>query len=216
MMTELREFVSDWVRDRETFPLPWTKVMMWIFILGDAFIFGAFLASYLAARAAVTAPWPDTGQVFALRLGALEIPLGVVMLMTLVLMGSSGTMALAVAYGFRGDRVRAARLTRLTALLGVVFLLMQAYEWTNLFHEGVYPWTNPFGAEQFGASFFMLTGFHGLHVLTGVVILLIVAGRVARGLYDERGDYTPLELAGLYWGFVDLVWVFLFTLLYLW
>lgn len=214
--SSLRELAADWLRDRQAFPMSWGKAMMWLFILGDAFIFGAFLTSYLAARAAATLPWPDTGQVFALHVAGVEIPLLLVFIMTLILMSSGGTMALAVVYGFRGRRVGAARLTALTALLGAIFVGMQAVEWTKLIAEGVRPWANPWGAPQFGASFFMLTGFHGLHVSVGVLYLAIMARRVARGLYEQRGDYTPLEIAGLYWGFVDIVWIFLFTFLYLW
>ena len=77
-------------------------------------------------------------------------------------------------------------------------------------------WTNPWGAEQFGASFFMITGFHGLHVSVGVIMLLIVATKVLRGHFDRGGDYSAVEIAGLYWHFVDLVWVFIFALFYLW
>jgi len=136
--------------------------------------------------------------------------------MTLILMSSGGTMALGVAYGFRGDRKRAALFVGLTALLGALFVGMQAIEWTKLLHEGVRPWANPWGAPQFGASFFLLTGFHGLHVSVGVLYLTIVALQIVRGAYERRGDYGPVEIAGLYWGFVDIVWIFLFTLLYLW
>ena len=212
----LRGLKADWAADRRTFPLSWVKTMMWLFILGDAFIFGTFLISYLAARAAATAPWPDTGEVFALRVGGAEIPLLFVFLMTLILMSSGGTMALGVAYGFQRDRRKAALFVGLTALLGALFVGMQAVEWTKLIHEGVRPWTNPWGAPQFGASFFLLTGFHGLHVSVGVLYLAIVALKIVRGAYERRGDYGPVEIAGLYWGFVDIVWIFLFTLLYLW
>ena len=103
-----------------------------------------------------------------------------------------------------------------TALLGATFVGMQAFEWTKLIHEGVRPWANPWGAEQFGASFFMITGFHGLHVSAGVIMLLIVASQVWRGHYARSGDYSAVEIAGLYWHFVDLVWVFIFAFFYLW
>ena len=103
-----------------------------------------------------------------------------------------------------------------TAVLGATFVGMQAFEWTKLIHEGVRPWTNPWGAEQFGATFFMITGFHGLHVSAGVIMLLIVATKVLRGRYDRSGDYSAVEIGGLYWHFVDLVWVFIFAFFYLW
>ena len=92
--------------------------------------------------------------------------------------------------------------------------------------EGVRPWGNPMGAAQFGATFFMITGFHGLHVSIGVIYLLIVAFKVRRGDYDgegsdekgsgKKGNYENVEIAGLYWHFVDLVWVFIFAFFYLW
>jgi cytochrome c oxidase subunit 3 len=90
---------------------------------------------------------------------------------------------------------------------------MQAFEWSKLIGEGVRPWVNPDGAAQFGACFFMITGFHGLHVTAGVIYLSIIAARVRRGHYEK---YDIVEIAGLYWHFVDLVWVFIFALFYLW
>src|SRR3546814_4231734 len=95
--------------------------------------------------------------------------------MTFVLISSSGTMAMAVNYGYRRNRKVTTALMLATAALGATFVSMQAFEWTKLIHEGVRPWGNPWGAEQFGASFFMITGFHGLHVSAGVIMLLIVA-----------------------------------------
>jgi cytochrome c oxidase subunit III len=80
----------------------------------------------------------------------------------------------------------------------------------------VRPWTNPFGAAQFGSTFFMITGFHGLHVTAGVIYLSIVALKVRRGDYERKGNYQIVEIAGLYWHFVDLVWVFIFAFFYLW
>jgi len=103
-----------------------------------------------------------------------------------------------------------------TAALGATFVSMQAFEWSKLIAEGVRPWGNPMGAPQFGSSFFMITGFHGLHVSAGVIYLLTVAIRVLRGRYEAGGNYQVVEIAGLYWHFVDLVWVFIFALFYLW
>ena len=112
-----------------------------------------------------------------------------------------------------------------TALLGASFVGMQAFEWSKLIHEGVRPWSNPWGAAQFGSSFFMITGFHGTHVSFGVLFLLIVARKVWRGDYEDgrrgfftsrKGNYEAVEIMGLYWHFVDLVWVFIFAFFYLW
>src|SRR5205814_3595284 len=119
------------------------------------------------------------------------------------LISSSGTMVLAVNYGYRKDRVKTFVFLLLTAALGATFVGMQAFEWSKLIHEGVRPWANPMGAAQFGSSFFMITGFHGLHVSAGVVYLSIVAARVLKGRYEKKG-YEIVEIAGLYWHFVDL------------
>ncbi len=103
-----------------------------------------------------------------------------------------------------------------TAVLGAMFVSMQAFEWTKLIMEGVRPWGNPMGAAQFGSTFFMITGFHGLHVSVGVIYLSIVAFKVRRGDYARKGNYQIVEITGLYWHFVDLVWIFIFALFYLW
>jgi cytochrome c oxidase subunit 3 len=103
-----------------------------------------------------------------------------------------------------------------TAAFGATFVGMQGFEWTKLIMEGVRPWGNPWGADQFGSSFFMITGFHGLHVTVGVIYLITVAVRLLRGRYERSGNYQIVEIAGLYWHFVDLVWVFIFALFYLW
>jgi cytochrome c oxidase subunit 3 len=146
--------------------------------------------------------------------------------MTFVLISSSGTMAMAVNFGYRRDRVKCAVLMLVTAAFGATFVGMQAFEWTKLIvDEGVRPWGNPFGAAQFGSTFFMITGFHGTHVSIGVIFLLIIARKVWRGDFDRatrgfftsrKGHYEAVEIMGLYWHFVDLVWVFIFAVFYLW
>ena len=213
----LRDFADDWAGDQETFRhVHWGKAMMWIFLLSDTFIFSSFLVSYMTMRSSVTDPWPNASEVFALTIAGHSIPLILIAIMTFVLISSSGTMAMAVTMGYRRNRKATAGLMFATAVLGATFVGMQAFEWTKLIQEGVRPWTNPWGAEQFGASFFMITGFHGLHVSVGVIMLLIVASKVLRGHYERGGDYSAVEIAGLYWHFVDLVWVFIFALFYLW
>jgi cytochrome c oxidase subunit 3 len=208
---------ADWSKDKQAYPVPWGKVMMWIFLLSDTFIFSCFLTSYMNVRMSTTEPWPNTSEVFALTVAGNEIPLFLIALMTMILITSSGTMAMAVNMGYRRDRKRTAALMFATAALGVSFVCMQAFEWTKLIvHEGVRPWGNPMGAQQFGSSFFMITGFHGLHVTGGVIYLSIVAKRVLNGFYDRKGTYETVEVAGLYWHFVDLVWVFIFAFFYLW
>ena len=218
--------VSDWSSDQRAFKnVPWGKAMIWIFLLSDTFIFSMFLISYMTVRASTTVPWPDPSEVFALTIGGTPIPLILIAIMTFILISSSGTMAMAVNFGYRRERVKTAALMLATAAFGATFVGMQAFEWTKLISEGVRPWSNPMGAPQFGSTFFMITGFHGLHVSVGVLFLIIIARKVLRGDFNRnrrgfftsrKGSYEVVEIMGLYWHFVDLVWVFIFALFYLW
>jgi cytochrome c oxidase subunit 3 len=211
--------VTDWSGDKQTFHVPWGKAMMWIFLLSDTFIFTSFLVGYGHDRISTAAAWPNPSEVFALTIFGINMPLILIAIMTFVLISSSGTMAMAVNFGYRGDRAKAASLMLITAAFGAIFVGMQAFEWTKLIQEGVRPWENPFGAEQFGATFFMVTGFHGLHVSAGVIYLTVIARRVINGFYEKpgrKGNYEIVEITGLYWHFVDLVWVFIFAFFYLW
>ena len=222
----LQGIVADWSSDQRAFKnVPWGKAMMWIFLLSDTFIFSSFLISYMTVRISTTVPWPNPSEVFALTIAGKSIPLILIAIMTFVLISSSGTMVLAVNFGYRRDRVKTFIFLLLTAALGATFVGMQAFEWTKLIMEGVRPWGNPWGAPQFGSSFFMITGFHGTHVTFGVIFLIIVAIKVWRGDLDKerpgfltgrKGNYEIVETMGLYWHFVDLVWVFIFALFYLW
>jgi len=208
--------VDDWSADKQTFDVPWGKLMMWIFLLSDTFIFSIFLTGYMSVRMTATAEWPPTSEVFSLMINGHHVPLLLIAIMTFILITSSGTMAMAVNYAYQGNKKRVFWLMIATAILGASFVGMQAFEWTKLIvDEGVRPWSNPMGAEQFGASFFMITGFHGLHVTAGVIYLTIIANRVRKGYYDNKG-YHIVEITGLYWHFVDLVWVFIFAFFYLW
>ena len=199
---------------------------MWIFLLSDTFIFSCFLLSYMTVRMSTTVPWPSSSEIFALSFGGDPIPLILIAIMTFILITSSGTMVLAVNYGYRQDRVKTTIYLLITAVFGASFVGMQAFEWTKLIvEEGVRPWSNPFGAAQFGSTFFMITGFHGFHVSVGVLFLFIIARKVWRGEFDnetrgfftsQKGRYEIVETMGLYWHFVDLVWVFIFAFFYLW
>ena len=217
LLSGWRDVVADWSSDKQSFKVNWGKAMMWIFLLSDTFIFGSFLTGYMTVRLSTTVPWPDTGKVFALVIGGTEIPLILIAIMTFILISSSGTMAMAVSFAYRRDRIKTTVLMLITAAFGATFVGMQAFEWTKLIvDEGVRPWGNPLGAAQFGSSFFMITGFHGLHVTVGVIYLTTVALRVLQGRYERSGNYQIVEIAGLYWHFVDLVWVFIFPFFYLW
>lgn len=221
-----RGAVADVASDQRAFKnVPWGKPMMWIFLLSDTFIFGSFLISYMAVRMSTTVGWPNPSEVFSLMMFGKNVPLLLIAIMTFVLITSSGTMALAVNFGYRRDRKTTAILLLVTAALGATFVGMQAFEWSKLISEGVRPWGNPWGAAQFGSSFFMITGFHGTHVTIGVIFLIIVAVKVVRGdlekqrpgfLTGRKGNYEIVEILGLYWHFVDLVWVFIFAFFYLW
>jgi cytochrome c oxidase subunit 3 len=223
----LQGVVADWSSDQRAFKnVPWGKAMIWIFLLSDTFIFTCFLLSYMTVRMSTTVPWPNPSEIFALSLGGEPIPLILIAIMTFILISSSGTMAMAVMFGYRRDRVKSAILMLATAAFGATFVGMQAFEWTKLIvEEGVRPWGNPFGAAQFGSTFFMITGFHGFHVSVGVIFLIITARKVWRGDFDRnrrgfftsrKGNYEAVEIMGLYWHFVDLVWVFIFAVFYLW
>ncbi len=179
----------------------WRKLMMWVFIISDGLIFAGFLTGYGFLRAAAP-DWPNVGEIFNIYF---------VGFMTFVLITSSAFMGSAVAASRAGDRSKTKLFLLLTILGGLIFLGCQAYEWTHFIREGARLMSNPWGPPTFSASFFFLTGFHGTHVLSGVIILFITLIRTTLGKSTADG----VELTGLYWHFVDLVWVFIFTLFYL-
>lgn len=190
-----------WNGGSSPFGIGWSKLMMWVFIVTDGLVFAGFLAVYGFLRMAGT-NWPDRSQVFHLDFIAL---------MTFTLITSSATMATAVGGAHRGNWKIVKQFVGLTILGGTAFLGMQAYEWSALIRQGATLHSNPWGAPLFGACFFVITGFHGTHVLSGVIVLLSTLLRSSAGKSRPEG----VELAGLYWHFVDLVWVFIFTLFYL-
>jgi len=175
--------------------------MMWIFIVSDALTFAAFLMAYNFMRR-ISPVWPKQTDVFNMVL---------ITFMTFVLISSSAVMAMAVAAARAATPKLAVRFLLLTILGGLIFLGCQAYEWSHFIGEGATLTQNPWGVPQFAASFFVITGFHGFHVFSGVVILAAVAIKAAVGKYS--GDLV--ENAGLYWHFIDVVWVFVFAFFYL-
>jgi cytochrome c oxidase subunit 3 len=200
-MAVLAPPAAHWQGGACPFDAGWRKVMMWWFIVTDGLLFAGFLASYGYVRH-LTWNWPDLSHVFSLPYIAA---------MTFVLISSSATMAGAVESARQRQWPAVTRFTLATALGGALFLGMQAYEWSHVIAEGLRLDANPWGDRSFGAYFFLMTGFHGTHVLTGVLVLLSTAVRASRGVSTFEG----VEVAGLYWHFVDLVWVFIFTLFYL-
>lgn len=184
-----------------TFQASPAKVAIWLFIVSDALTFCALLVGYGFLRM-LSPAWPIRTEIFDMRL---------ITFMTFVLISSSALMAMAVAAAQNRRQSHAVGFLISTIAGGVVFLGCQAYEWTHFIREGARPFSNPWGVPQFGASFFVVTGFHGLHVLSGVVALSAIAIRALRSRYSASG----IEVAGLYWHFIDVVWVFVFAFFYL-
>jgi cytochrome c oxidase subunit 3 len=173
--------------------------------------------------------WPDPDIVFQSIPGVTDhgAPLVFVGVMTFILIMSSVTMVLAVEAGHRNKKKEVTWWMIATIVGGLMFLGCQALEWTHLHHEGFW-WGRIPGAEvlkelgsdavstqQFANLFFTITGFHGFHVFTGVVINIIILVMTTTGVFERRGHYLMIEKVGLYWHFVDLVWVFVFTFFYL-
>jgi len=178
------------------YAIPSRKFAMWLFIVSDAVTFGAFLFSYGYLRVATpiwTRPF-ETGSVIN------------VMVMTIVLITSSLTMLGAVDSSKAGDTAKAMRFLYLTMVLGAIFASLHIREWVELIHRGI-----TIGSGLFGQSFFTITGLHLLHVIGGVVALFVVGRKYARG----RLTASHVETTGLYWHFVDLVWMFVVPLVYL-
>jgi len=178
------------------------KLGMWLFIVSDSLTFSGLLVGYSYVRIA-NERWPMPFEFWPTIVMAT--------VMTFCLLSSSLTMALAVRASSLGDRAGVVRYIALTMLGGILFVLLHAKEWAGLIAEGVRLWENPWGVPLFGASFFTLTGLHMLHVISGVIYLGVIALGVSRG----RFTHEDVEISGLYWHFVDLVWMFIFPLVYL-
>ena len=185
-------------------PESWGKLGMWIFLAGDAMSFGALLAGYGAIRAGST-DWPVPSNILGIPLTAF---------MTFLLICSSVTMVKALSAIRQGNAKGMRNFLLLTILGGVVFLGSQAYEWTHLIHAGLGLGSNPFGNYLFGTTFFAITGFHGAHVTGGVIYLTCIMIQGIRGRYSADNCHK-VEILGLYWHFVDLVWIMVFTFVYL-
>lgn len=269
---EIHDGDSTWEGGKEPFKASYGKLMMWYFLLSDAFTFAGFLIAYGTLRFS-SPTWPVPDFVFSTLPGGFHHkPLIFVTFMTFVLIVSSVTMVRAVQEGHRYNKKGVVFWMLLTIVGGLSFLGCQAWEWSTLMggehmtirvnpfgthtESGIYldgdghdikagdafqkgqtylihkhddAWSpltyktesgiikeQQFGPKAFGALFFFITGFHGFHVLSGVVFLLIIMLNVASGLYSQRKNhYEMVEKIGLYWHFVDLVWVFVFLVFYL-
>lgn len=178
---------------------------MWIFLVTDALTFGGLLLGYALLRMR-NPDWPKPDQYLGIALSAFA---------TFLLICSSVTMVMAQSFGEEKRPKEMLKYLLLTALGGAIFLGIQAYEYNHLAHSAGMSFANFLhGPPQFASTFFIVTGFHGFHVFSGVVYLLIMAARVAMGKYND-GNINHVEIAGLFWHFVDLVWILVFTFIYL-
>jgi cytochrome c oxidase subunit 3 len=214
-----------WEGGRSPFSMSYGKMMMWLFLISDALTFGAFIVSLGWFR--YTYPsWPVSDQVFFhIPFVHGNFPLVYVAFMTFVLIISSVTMVLAVESGHRNDKNGVIKWMIATIIGGFVFLGSQVWEWSTFIAgtDGLFEtWfdnatitQNPYGPPQYAQFFFCVTGFHGFHVFSGVIINIVILINVLKGTYERRGHYEMVEKGGLYWHFVDLVWVFVFTFYYL-
>ncbi len=201
--TEFEGIVATpWSGGASPFGINSKKLGMWLFIVSDTLTFSALLVSYAYVRLA-TPNWPRPFEIWP--------AIAKSSLMTFVLLSSSLTMVLAVAAAHRHDVKKAVRYLIFTMICGAAFVLIHATEWITLFHEGVTPWSNPWGVPLFGGTFFGLTGLHMVHVTIGVAYLAIICAGYSKGKWTA----DHVEVSGLYWHFVDLVWMFIFPLVYL-
>lgn len=213
-----------WIGGKSPFNVEYGKIMMWYFLMSDAFTFGAFLIAYGTVRFS-TNGWPDPNHVFKSYPFAGEgvnAPLVFVSIMTFILIISSVTMVLAVKAGHEMNKRKVVINLILTIIGGFAFLGCQAWEWSHLHHEGAWWGHNPFpnadgtiASTNFTNFFFTITGFHGFHVFSGVMINIVMLLMTLSNVFEKKGHYLMIEKAGLYWHFVDLVWVFVFTCFYL-
>ena len=181
------------------FSVPAKKMAMWLFIIADSATFAGCLVAYGFIRNA-TPDWPRPFH-----------SITNVAIMTLILLSSSLTMLIGVRSADMGDKAKAFRWTMITAVLGILFAVLHIREWTGMIGEGATLFHNPWGTPLFGSLFFSITGLHLLHVTGGVVALIAVGLKYQGGRYNA----DDLEITGLYWHFVDLVWMFVVPLVYL-
>ncbi len=228
-----------WNGGKSPWNLEYGKIMMWFFLVGDAFTFSAFLVYYGAQRFSHPT-WPDPDKIFQSIPGIAEHgqPLVFVGLMTFILIMSSVTMVLGVEGGHPNQKNEVVKWMLWTILGGICFVGCQAIEWTHLHHMGFWFGKNPAtglegdaiktalmpyfthdisytSALQFANLFFTITGFHGFHVTVGIILNIIILCMTLNNTFENRGSYLMIEKVGLYWHFVDLVWVFVFTFFYL-
>jgi cytochrome c oxidase subunit 3 len=186
------------------------KIAMWMFIAQDGMSFGGLLFAYGVLRFNAQ-EWPVPAEILGIPLTAAA---------TFLLICSSLSMVFAVLAAQEKNQAALVRWLAVTILGGLTFLGIQVYEYTHLSHAGIGFSQSAFGGESvnnlFGTTFYAITGFHGLHVLSGVIYLSCILRGAMKGKYTQGGlSYSPVELVGLFWHFVDLVWILVFTFIYL-
>ena len=194
-----------WPADRFMGRASALKIGTWIFLISDAFSFGGLLLAYAILRAGTAVWWPAGEPAFGINFTA-----G----LTFLLICSSVTMVLAVSSAREGNRAATMRFLALTILGGVLFLTGQFHEYFGIGGPGLIEHGLAFGRSPRATTFFLVTSFHGFHVLSGVVLLAVMLARTAMGKHDG-GNHDAVEAAGLFWHFVDLVWILVFTFVYL-
>ena len=175
------------------------KLGIWVFLASEVIFFGAVITTFVVFRDRSTSG-PNPHEVLTLLVPTI---------MTLILLTSSVSMVLALQAIQNGNRTRMWQLLTVTAVLGLVFLGLKANEYSHLFSEGITPSTN-----IFGSVYFLTTGLHAAHVLVGIIWIFAVVGKAVRGGFSAT-NFLPVEIAGLYWHFVDLIWVAIFMVVYL-
>jgi len=199
MVSEAR--LPAWGGGRSPYAIGSNKLGMWLFLVSDSLTFSAMLMAYSYVRVA-TENWPRPFEGFSIFMASV---------MTFCLLSSSLTMVMAVAAAKQKERRRTVGWILATILGGVLFIILHTNEWLGLIHEGVTPFGNPWGVPLFGATFFTLTGLHMTHVTGGVIYLGVIAFGFGKGKFSSE----DVEISGLYWHFVDLVWMFIFPMVYL-
>lgn len=190
-----------WKGGQAPYAISSKKLGMWLFIVSDSLTFATLLVAYSYVRVS-SENWP-------LAFGEHSIVLASIM--TFCLLSSSLTMVMAVSAAHRSERSKTVWWLLATVAGGLLFVVLHTNEWLGLIHEGVTPFSNPWGSPLFGASFFTLTGLHMTHVVIGVGYLSVIALGFGKGKFSSE----DVEISGLYWHFVDLVWMFVFPLVYL-
>lgn len=189
-----------------------SKFGMWVFLVTEVLMFGGLFVAYAVLRGMYPQAFHSAHQLLDWKMGALN---------TVILISSSLTMAMAVGAAQRGERGRTVATLGLTILLASGFLVVKYFEYSHKFHMGIFPaghfsfkGLQDVKSPLFFSLYFVMTGLHGLHVVIGMGLIGWIMGRASRGEFGPK-FYTPVELVGFYWHFVDLVWIYLFPLLYL-